>query len=159
MNQASQVAEHFLLQSPKWKSDYQNQNKDYIDDEASALYHSIVEGLSRLRDKEEIYLVIFEQKGRVLVNHKRRGNRLMAVEKGIERLLKIMMEKECFGNAEDGGEGAPGEDRKVKIESSGEGEDVGAAGSYKCMFLRARSHCFFFRSYSRFLMTDANSFT
>ncbi|EAA31933.1 hypothetical protein GE21DRAFT_8203 [Neurospora crassa] len=103
MDQVSHVSNHFILQFPNWKSPY--------NDEACTLYHTIAEGLSRLLIKEEVYLAIMAQYGRVLVNNKIRDKRLLKVEGDIERLLEILLEIEredgqFFENTEGEGEDA-----------------------------------------------------
>lgn len=86
MNQVSQVADHFLLQ-------FFRKNSAYID-VACALYNTIAEDLNRLHNKEEVYLAILAQYGRVLVNNKTRDKRLLKVQGDVESLLEIMLEIE-----------------------------------------------------------------
>ncbi|EGZ75683.1 hypothetical protein NEUTE2DRAFT_56500 [Neurospora tetrasperma FGSC 2509] len=86
MNQVSQVADHFLLQ-------FFRRNSAYID-VACALYNTIAEDLNRLLIKEEVYLAILAQYGRVLVNNKIRDKRLLKVQGDVESLLEIMLEIE-----------------------------------------------------------------
>ncbi|KAK1780764.1 hypothetical protein QBC45DRAFT_407463 [Copromyces sp. CBS 386.78] len=63
-------------------------------DEACALYHSVADDLNRLRDKYEIYHTILQEKGKVMVNHKKGSQKLLKVQQNIDRLLVIMMEQE-----------------------------------------------------------------
>lgn len=68
--------------------------RQYSDSEASNISRTIAESLSRLRDKDEIYCVIWEKHGRVSVDLRKMRKRLASVKRGIDQLLAIMMKKE-----------------------------------------------------------------
>ncbi|KAK3500128.1 uncharacterized protein B0T23DRAFT_435532 [Neurospora hispaniola] len=86
MNQVNQVADHFLMQ-------FFRRHSANID-VACDLYNTIAEDLNRLHIKEEVYLAISAQYGRVLVNDKSRDKRLLKVQGDVESLLEIMLEIE-----------------------------------------------------------------